>query len=160
MIYSYIIYRFSDIFYIDATNHQTLEADLIAISPVNVEQSVAACCQWLASQHGQNWMLFFDNADDVQLNLAAFFPDCRFGNILVTTRNPHLSIHAGKDGNAKVADMNPEDAKCLLLKISQAENSDENEKLATLIVKVISNFCLFDNCLESNGRHRSSIILH
>jgi hypothetical protein len=82
--------RFSDIFYIDATNQQTLEADLAAITPTNVEQSVDACKHWLATKHGQNWLLFFDNADDVQLNLAAFFPKCRFGNILITTRNPQL----------------------------------------------------------------------
>jgi hypothetical protein len=138
MIYNYIIYRFSDIFYIDATNQQTLEADLIAISPTNVEQSVAACRQWLGSQHEQNWLLVFDNADDVQLNLVGFFPDCRFGNILVTTRNPQLSIHAGEDGDAKVADMNAEDAKFLLLQMSRAENNNENGKLAALIVKVIS----------------------
>src|SRR6266699_4441623 len=133
MIYSYIISRFSDIFYIDATNHQTLEADLIAISPTNIEQSVAGCQQWLASQHGQNWLLLFDNADDVQLNLVKFFPDCRFGNILVTTRNPQLSIYARKNANAKVAGMCPEDAKYLLMEMSQTENSDENETLAALI---------------------------
>src|SRR6266567_2795274 len=127
MIYSYIIFRFSDIFYIDATNQQTLEADLIAISPTNIEQSIAACHQWLAHQHGQNWLLFFDNADDVQLNLAIFFPDCKFGNILVTTRNPQLSIHSGEDADAKVADMNPEDAKYLLMQMSRAEKKDENE---------------------------------
>jgi len=129
-------FRFSDIFYIDATNQQTLEADLIAITPTNIEQSVAACHQWLASQHGQNWLLLFDNADDVQLNLGTFFPKCRFGNILVTTRNPQLSIYAKNDADAKVADMDPEDAKDLLMKVSQAERSDENEKLAALIVKV------------------------
>ena len=98
---------------------------------------MAACQQWLISQHKQNWLLFFDNADDVQLNLAKFFPECRFGNILVTTRNPQLSIHTRKDANVKVADMNPEDAKCLLMQMSQAENSKENENLAALIVKVI-----------------------
>src|SRR6266567_566292 len=105
MIYSYIIFRFSDIFYIDATNQQTLEADLIAISPTNIEQSVAGCQQWLASQHGQNWLLFFDNADE--------------------------------NANAKVADMDSEDAKYLLMHISHAENRSDNEKLAALIVKVI-----------------------
>src|SRR5437879_1880176 len=88
--YNYMIFRFSDIFYIDATNQQTLETDLIAITPINIEQSITACQHWLASQHGQNWLLFFDNADDVQLNLATFFPNCRFGNILVTTCNPQL----------------------------------------------------------------------
>ena len=102
-----------------------------------MEESIAACHQWLASQHETNWLLFFDNADDVQLKLANFFPDCRFGNILVTTRNPQLSIHAEKNAKAKVADMDSEDAKCLLMQMSKAENSDENENLAALIVKVI-----------------------
>src|SRR6267143_6880823 len=136
MIYNYTIFRFSDIFYIDATSQQTLEADLIAITPINMEQSVAACHQWLASQHETNWLLFFDNADDVQLNLGTFFPKCRCGNILVTTRNPQLSLHAEEDADAKIADMDPEDAKCLLMKASRAEKTGENEKLAALIVKV------------------------
>ena len=132
--YNDMIFRFSDIFYIDATNQQTLEADLMTITPTNFGQSVVACHQWLASQHGQNWLLFFDNADDVQLNIAMFFPKCRFGNILVTTRNPQLRIHAGENADAKVADMKPEDAKTLLMQLSQAEKSDENGKLAALIV--------------------------
>ena len=136
MIYGYTIFRFSDIFYIDATNQQTLEADLIAITPTNIEQSIAGCHHWLASQHGQNWLVFFDNADDVQLNLGKFFPKCRFGNILVTTRNPQLRHYAEKDADAKIADMDPEDAKCLLMKVSWAEKRDENEELAALIVKV------------------------
>src|SRR6266568_9128330 len=130
MIYSYIIFRFSDIFYIDATNQQTLEADLISICSANIEQSVAACHQWLESQHGQNWLLFFDNADDVQLNLAIFFPKCRFGNILITTRNPQLSIYAGEDAHARVAYMSSEDAKWFLMQMSQAKNNDENKNLA------------------------------
>ena len=108
----------------------------MTIAPTYIEESVNACQQWLASQHKQNWLLFFDNAD-VQLNLAVFFPACRFGNILVTTRNPHLSIHAGEDGNAKVAAMDPEDAKYLLLSMSQSEKKTENEKLAEVIVKVL-----------------------
>ena len=102
------------------------------------------CQQWLASQHGQNWLLFFDNADDVQLNLAALFPACRFGNILVTTCNPHLSIHAGVDGDAKVAAMDPEDAKYLLLLLSRSEKKKENEKLAELIVKVLFMISFFN----------------
>ena len=104
---------------------------------------MAACQHWLASQSGQNWLLFFDNADNVQLDLAAFFPSCRFGNILVTTRNQHLSIHAGEDGDAKVTGMDPEDAKYLLLSMSQSEKTHESEKLAKLIVKVLLRICFF-----------------
>ena len=140
MIYGYIYFSFSNVFYIDATNQQTLEADFITITPTYIEESVDACRKWLASQQRKNWLLFFDNADDVQLDLAAFFPPCRFGNILVTTRNPHLSIYAGENGDAKVTGMNPEDAKYLLLSMSQSEKIDENEKLAELIVKVLLYF--------------------
>ena len=91
---------------------------------------------WLVNQPRKNWLLFFDNADDVQLDLPSFFPNCRFGNILITTRNPHLSIHAGEGGDAKVTDMDPQDAKYLLLSMSRSEKTDNNEKLAELIVKV------------------------
>ena len=144
-MYGHKKFSFSDIFYIDATNQQTLEADLMSIAP-NYIESVSACQHWLASQHKQNWLIFFDNADDVHLNLAAFFPPCRFGNILVTTRNPHLTIHADEDGNAKITGMDPEDAKYLLLSMSQSKRNDENEKLAELIVKVVFMIC----CLLSS----------
>jgi hypothetical protein len=138
MIYRDQNFRFSDIFYIDATNQQTLESDLLAITPIYIEQSVTACQHWLASQQNQKWLLFFDNADDVILNLATYFPDCRFGNILITTRNPQLRIYADEGADARIADMSPEDAKSLLIKICRAEKKDENEKLAALIVKVCS----------------------
>jgi len=103
---------------------------------------VAACQHWLASQYKQNWLLFFDNADDVQLNLGRFFPNCRFGNILVTTRNPQLRIHAEENADAKVAGMNPEDAISLLMQLSHAPKKNENLKLAALIVKNLHYFAL------------------
>ena len=135
--------RFSDIFYIDATNQQTLEADFATITPTDIEESVDACKHWLATKHSQNWLLFFDNADDVQLNLAKFFPKCKFGNILITTRNPQLRIHTDEGGDAKVANMNPEEAKYLLMQMSRAEKTDESEKLAAIIVKV---FLIIKSC--------------
>ena len=160
MIYGYIYFSFSNVFYIDATNQQTLEADFITITPTYIEESVDACRKWLASQHRKNWLLFFDNADDVQLDIAAFFPACRFGNILVTTCNPHLSMHAGKDGDAKISAMDPEDAKYLLLSMSQSEQKTENETLAELIVKVLFMISFFNYYSQANGRCRSFIILH
>jgi len=150
IIYSKISSRFSDTFYIDATNQQTLEADLAAITPTNGEQSVDASKHWLATEHSQNWLLFFDNADDVQLNLATYFPKCKFGNILITTRNPQLSIHADQGADAKVADMNPEDAKSLLMQMCRAEKTDENEKLAAIIVKVLLIMMSCNICFQAD----------
>ncbi len=111
--------------------------DLEAITPGNSEQSTDASLHWLASQHEGNWLLFFDNADDVNLKLKNFFPLCVHGNILVTTRNRELCHLSAKDSDEKVAGMDQEDAKNLLLHQARAEESNENKALAEAIVQVL-----------------------
>jgi hypothetical protein len=132
-----LFFRFSDIFYIDATNEQSLEIDLKAIGPGNVERSVDENLRWLANQHEGRWLLFFDNADDIQLKLNKFFPPCAFGNILVTTRNQELRLYAAKGSAQNVASMDHDDATKLLLHLSQEEETDENKRLSAEIVQVI-----------------------
>ena len=111
--------------------------DLMAITPGNVDQSVDSSLRWLAKQRAGRWMLFFDNADDVQLRLKNFFPACTSGNILITTRNPELRLYA-KDSNEKVGDMDHQDAANLLLDLSRAEETTENRLLAAQIVQVFT----------------------
>ena len=137
-------FSFSDIFYIDATNEQTLQMDLKGIGPETAqdEQSVDVILRWLANQQPGEWLLFFDNADDVHLNLKKFFPPCTSGNILITTRNRELRLYTeGSDQN--VTGMDEEDATNLLLRLSQAEKTDENKALAEQIAQVFSRFFLF-----------------
>jgi hypothetical protein len=94
---------------------------------------------WLASQCEGNWLLFFDNADNVKLKLYKFFPLCVSGNILVTTHNQELRNYSAKeDGDANVMGMNHEDATNLLLNLAHVEESDENKALAEAIVQVLS----------------------
>ena len=95
-----------------------------------------ACWHWLGSQGGRNWVLLFDNADDMELNLRKFIPS--FGNTLITTRNPQICTYVGEDANSSVGGFHFEDSKALLLYLSQAALSDENKELAELIVTVCS----------------------
>ena len=92
--------------------------------------------QWLAGQIDGNWLLYFDNADDVNLKLKKFFPPCGCGNILVTTRNRELRHHTAKDADANVKGMDPSDAINLLLHQARAESNEENIALAEAIVQV------------------------
>lgn len=47
--------------------------------------------KFLASgSHDGHWLLIFDNADDPDLDLVRYFPECFHGTILITTRNPEL----------------------------------------------------------------------
>ena len=112
--------------------------DLKAITPGNHGQSVDASLRWLVNQRHGQWLLFFDNADEVDLNLKKFFPPCASGNILVTTRNQALRCYTTKDSDQNVTGMDRKDATNLLLRLSQAEETDENEELAAQIVQVFS----------------------
>ena len=109
---------------------------LEVITPGDVKQSVDASLRWLASQSSGRWILFFDNADDVDLNLNTFFPPCASGNILITTRNRELRHYATNESEQNVTGMEHGDATKLLLDLSQAEEIDENRLLAAQIVQV------------------------
>ena len=127
---------FFDIFYIDATSEETIKADLENVVPGKAQQSVDASLRWLASQTDRNWLLVFDNADNVDLKLKQYFPSCSSGNILITTRNRELRHYTAKDADADVKGMDLEDAKNLLLVQSRAENNGGNQALAETIVQV------------------------
>jgi len=127
---------FFDIFYVDATSEDTIQTDLEAIAPGNSKRTAEASLRWLASQTSQNWLLVFDNADNVDLKLKRYFPSCFSGNILITTRNRELRHYTAKDADADVKGMDLEDAKNLLLVQSRAENNRGNQALAETIVQV------------------------
>jgi len=105
---------------------------------------VDASLHWLASQADRNWLLIFDNADNVNLKLKKYFPSCSSGNILITTRNRELRHYTAKDADADVKGMDLEDAKNLILVQARAESNVENNALAETIVQVIPfSICLY-----------------
>jgi len=93
--------------------------------------------RWLASRTDGNWLLVFDNADNVELKLKKFFPSCSSGNIIITTRNRELRHYTAKDADADVRGMDLQDAKNLLLVQARAESNVVNDALAEKIVHVI-----------------------
>ncbi|KAJ7709093.1 hypothetical protein B0H14DRAFT_2219231, partial [Mycena olivaceomarginata] len=162
-------HRFSEILYIDATNEQTLEIDLQTIAPAAVGKSGKAVLRWLAGKR-EEWLLFFDNADDAKLDISKSFPSCTFGNILITTRNQELCTYASADADSKVSDMDPEDAKDLLLRLSRQVRSDDQEKLAVAIelhcfalavsqaACYIQRHCMLSKYLELYQSHRDHLL--
>ncbi|KAF8240590.1 hypothetical protein L208DRAFT_1352538 [Tricholoma matsutake] len=107
---------FLDVFVIDATTAQTIDADLknIALGK-EIGENVNDTIIWLAGKH-EDWLLLFDNADDTMLNLSQFFPSCSHGNILITSQNCDTLIHA-PSFNYNVGSLTPEDVRDLLLGI-------------------------------------------
>ncbi|KAJ7083582.1 hypothetical protein C8R44DRAFT_652043, partial [Mycena epipterygia] len=87
--------------------------------------------QWLQSKEDE-WLLFFDNADDPKINLNDYFPQCDHGNIIITSRNPGLVVHASS--HSVVSDMEEIDAVDLLLRSAGEEATDDNKTAAVQIV--------------------------
>lgn len=115
----------------------------MTIKPEDIEQSVDASLRWLTNRRDGNWLLFFDNADDVRLKLKKYFPQRSSGNIVITTRNQELRLYAARGGDENIMGMDHEDAKTLLLDLSRADETDENRVLAAQIVQVLSVLFLF-----------------
>ncbi|KAJ7093599.1 P-loop containing nucleoside triphosphate hydrolase protein, partial [Mycena epipterygia] len=121
---------FTDIFFIDSSSIETIDAGLknIAMSKIVGESSKDAL-QYLRSKQDE-WLLFFDNADDLKINLNDYFPHCDYGNIIITSRNPGLVVYASS--HSVVSDMEEIDAVDLLLRSVGEEATDGTKTAAVL----------------------------
>ncbi|KAF8190577.1 P-loop containing nucleoside triphosphate hydrolase protein [Mycena galopus ATCC 62051] len=125
---------FTDKLLVDASSIETIETGLKAIATAKeIGNSSQEALKWLATRD-QQWLLFFDNADDPKLDLNKFFPKCNHGNIIITSRNPNLRVYGA---HSQVSDMDEADAVALLLKSAAQETSLPNELLAAKIVQVL-----------------------
>ncbi|KAJ7851277.1 P-loop containing nucleoside triphosphate hydrolase protein [Mycena olivaceomarginata] len=122
-------------FYIDASTRDTIDAGLQNIALTKAGNTPQDALNWLQWKHNQ-WLLLFDNADDPEIDLNPFLPQCDHGNIIITSRNPALRFYSGSD--AHVSDMEETDAVKLLLARSAQEITPRNEEMAAKIVQELS----------------------
>ncbi|KAJ7712592.1 P-loop containing nucleoside triphosphate hydrolase protein [Mycena metata] len=132
--------RFSDIFFIDTSTIATIDAGLKNIAVLkDCGDSPQDGLLWLISKV-EEWLLFFDNADDPNINLQDYIPQCNHGNIIITSRNPGMCVYAGS--SSLVSDMEEEDAVALLLKSALQKATVRTEQIATEIVKSLHHLPL------------------
>ncbi|KAJ7272249.1 P-loop containing nucleoside triphosphate hydrolase protein [Mycena rebaudengoi] len=133
--------RFMDVFFLDASTIDTIKAGLKNIA---LTQSIGSndedASRWLASSQ-EEWLLIFDNADDPSIKLFNYFPQSSSGNVLITSRNPQLYVHA-PNCHHHISDMEEEDAVQLLLASAIQPITIETQLLARDIVKTLYFFPL------------------
>ncbi|KAJ7468135.1 hypothetical protein FB451DRAFT_955628, partial [Mycena latifolia] len=122
------------IFLIDTSTPETIDTGLKRIAATKtIGDTAQDALDWLRSKQNE-WLLFFDNADDPKIDLHNFFPRCKHGNILITSRNPELR---GYGSHSRVSDMEEIDAVELLLRSAAQAITLENKATATEIVKAL-----------------------
>ncbi|KAJ7111244.1 hypothetical protein C8R44DRAFT_677721 [Mycena epipterygia] len=126
------IFSFTNIFFIDSSSIDTIDTGLKNIAKTkSIGDSSQDALQWLRSKQ-EEWLLFFDNADDPKINLNTHFPQCDHGNILITSRNPGLCVYASS--HSVVSDMEENDAVDLLLRSAVQDTTVQNKTTAGEIV--------------------------
>ncbi|KAF7368053.1 FabD/lysophospholipase-like protein [Mycena sanguinolenta] len=127
--------HFPDIFFIDTSTVATIDTGLKNIAIMKSSgDSLQEGLLWLTSQV-EEWLLVFDNADDPRIDLQEFIPECDHGNIIITSRNPGLSVHAGSE--SLVSDMEEQDAVALLLQSAAQPITAATQQIAAKIVKAL-----------------------
>lgn len=155
--------RFWKIFWVDATNEETLGLGYRAVISADaaakragVDGSIESVVEWL-SFISKEWLIILDNlGHEASRILGSCVPRGRRGNLLITTRNPNLArqnplTHA----SSEVGGLAPADAKLLLAKkISKPDyhntrhlSSDED----TWIGMIVNELHLHALAIDSAG---------
>ncbi|KAH8793687.1 acyl transferase/acyl hydrolase/lysophospholipase, partial [Flagelloscypha sp. PMI_526] len=124
--------QFSDVFFIDGSDKFNLENDFKSITTEVSNQPTLDDAFLILRTSKTNWLLFIDNADDPTLDLRPYIK-WPHGNILITTRNRELRVHAPKC-SIQVDRLELEDAKELLLGgVIVSENPETNEAASKIV---------------------------
>ena len=90
-------------FFISANSEASLVADLSRIYDslqlANVSNKAHAFKQWLSQRENTDWLMIFDNADDLEsVQISTYFPKTAWGHIVVTSRDQGAIGNVAEDG--------------------------------------------------------------
>lgn len=96
------------------TEYKTFEAQMVgnvSYSVAKFSTAVGGIMNWLAQQQNDEWLLIFDNVDDLDsFDVRNYFPRVSFGSILITSRRKDIS---GYWRSTEVGEMSEEEGKSL-----------------------------------------------
>src|ERR1700728_4611 len=145
--------RFWKIFWIDATNDETINFSFQAIAgypeaSTSGVKDVASVIHWL-SELDSNWLLIFDNADGKPSKVSKYLPPGDRGNVLITSRNPGMKHNVSDGAWIEVEDMEEQDAISLLLKAASLDNSSEELRQASK--PIVKELCFLPLAVDQAG---------
>jgi hypothetical protein len=101
---------------VDDVGHILAHSDVI-------DRVVSACTRWFEREGNSNWLLVFDNVDDLKtFRISDFFPNSTSGNIILTSRRPECS----RLGEGWAVDMMEEQESISLLFKSYGKSIKDN----------------------------------
>jgi hypothetical protein len=139
-----------------------------------LDGSAKSVLQWISGIQ-KEWLIVFDNADDLSPDvMAKFIPSGNRGNILITSRNRSMGRLIAFENVIEINEMEEADAITLLLKASCLDDSDEHQQAAKNIVTALgcmplavnqagayieAGKCDINNYLRQFSSHRHTLML-
>ncbi|KAE9391888.1 TPR-like protein [Gymnopus androsaceus JB14] len=129
--------RFSNVWFFDASSHDTLTANFKDLGKAaGVGEDFKDVRDFL-TRTSENWLCIFDNADDDKVYLNDYVPICNRGDVIVTSRLSETSQMASPDCHIDLMDLTKESAVELLLNRAHKQSSNENLNWAFKIVEAL-----------------------
>ena len=132
--------RLSHVFWVDASSLESINMSLKGILSIptahapSLDGSVESVLWWISGIQ-EEWMLVFDNVDDLTPDVVAkFIPPGNRGNILITSRNRSMGRLVGFENVIEIDEIEEADAITLLLKASCLDASVDHLQAAKSIV--------------------------
>jgi tetratricopeptide (TPR) repeat protein len=146
--------RFWKIFWIDATNDETINLSFQAIArypeaSASGVKDMASVIHWL-SEMDLNWLLIFDNADGEPSMVSKSLPSGDRGNVLITSRNPDMKRNVSHRAWIMVEEMKEVDAISLLLKAT-AFDGETSEELIQAAKAIVTELCFLPLAVDQAG---------
>jgi tetratricopeptide (TPR) repeat protein len=89
-----VTFRYKYVFFVDASSVESIKADLQSairsLGGTHSQDTFEDALRFLAHPDNHDCLLIFDNADDPNLLLTTFLPECDHGTIIITGRNNAL----------------------------------------------------------------------
>jgi tetratricopeptide (TPR) repeat protein len=168
------------VFWVDASSLESINTSLKGICSIPSAQascqdgSAETALQWISGIR-EEWMIVFDNADDLSPDVVAkFIPPGKRGNILITSRNPSMGRLMAFKNVIEIKEMEKADAINLLLKASSLDASAEHQQAAKDIVTTLgclplavdqagayieAGKCDINNYLRQLSLHRQTLMM-
>lgn len=123
------------VFYVDATTAETLETSFVAIAKARgIGESTDMALRWM-SNLDEEFFLYFDNADDHNINLREYFPRSDYARVLITTRLRDAQQHYGsaRDSVIHLGPLSESEAVELLALVTMVDPDGSQQAAKTLV---------------------------
>ncbi|TFK39135.1 P-loop containing nucleoside triphosphate hydrolase protein [Crucibulum laeve] len=152
--------QYSHIFWIDATDKDTISESLKGLSSIPearnaaVDDNAESVLNWIGFL-SKPWLLLFDNADEDPSVVEHSLPPNDTGDILITSRNPIMENVTGSGNSIPLDEMLMNDAVQLLLKRAKLQNC-RTTKIEETATEIVKELCSLPLAIDQAGSFISS----